>query len=307
MCMPNNGNSNTAKMEPIPFVLRPWLFLYRATPRLRLPGTDVNFGFALLCAVAFSVLRLSFRLLLYSLGWPVGSLDTYFASACMASFCHSSLILPGLGATLLSQKYVPSGRLEPSPKWYKDATCSLMMFCTGYMIYDSVLGYIVETWQIGVGPVLTADDWTYVGHHIMTSLYMISSLWNGAGHMSAMMLIFNGEFSAPLMNPHLFMEKALDQDCWKGIEWLPKAFAYNEQLFSLIYLVCRVVVSPFVISYVSYDLLLTKRGRKDVPLWLSILWMPMCWGVQLGSIPWIMTCFDTLKRGPAVGAMHEEL
>jgi hypothetical protein len=69
----------------------------------------------------------------------------------------------------------------------------------------------------------------------------------------------------------------LQQDCCKGIAWLPAVFAINEQLFSVVYLVCRVVVSPFVISYVTYDLLFTKNGRRDVPLWLSISWMPMCW------------------------------
>lgn len=127
--------------------------------------------------------------------------------------------------------------------------------------------------------------------------------------MSAMMLIFNGEFSAPIMNLHLFLEKALLQDCWKGVAWLPALFDYNEQLFSALYLVCRVAVSPFVIGYVTYDLLFTKRGRSSVPLWLSICWMPMCWGVQFGSIPWIMTCIETLKEGPFLNGAgrHGEL
>lgn len=168
------------------------------------------------------------------------------------------------------------------------------------MIYDSIMGYVVETWQPGIGPVLSGDDWTYVGHHVLTSLYMISARWNKAGHMSAMMLMFNGELSAPIMNFHLILEKALAQECCRGIAWLPTAFAYNELLFSFVYIVCRVVVSPFVIAHVSYDLLLTKRGRRDVPLWLSISWMPMCWGVQFGSIPWIVTCIETLKHGAAL-------
>eukprot|EP00581_Thalassiosira_minuscula_P004917 CAMPEP_0183740830 /NCGR_PEP_ID=MMETSP0737-20130205/60597_1 /TAXON_ID=385413 /ORGANISM="Thalassiosira miniscula, Strain CCMP1093" /LENGTH=302 /DNA_ID=CAMNT_0025975983 /DNA_START=87 /DNA_END=995 /DNA_ORIENTATION=+ len=294
------------KMEQIPLILRQWTSLYRATPKIYIPGTDVDIAFSLVCAVVFSALRLSFRYALYSFGWQVGATDTYFASACLASFCHSMLILPGLGAILLSQKYVPSGKLQPSPKWYQDATHSLMGFCTGYMIYDSIMGYVVETWQPGIGPVLSADDWSYLGHHILTSLYMTSARLKRAGHMSALMLMFNGEFSAPIMNMHLFMEKALAQECCKGISWLPTLFTYNEQFFSFLYLVCRVAVSPFVIAHVTYDLLLTKRGRGDVPLWLSISWMPMCWGVQIGSIPWIYTCIDTLKNGPG-GGEHGEL
>lgn len=290
------------KMEQIPFILRPWVSLYRATPKIFIPGTDVDIHFSLRFAVLFSVLRLLFRNGLYLLGWPVGSPDTYFASACLASFVHSSLIVPSLAAVLASQKYVPSGKMESSPAWYRDATNSLMGFCTGYMIYDSVMGYVVETWRPGVGPVLSGDDWTFLGHHVLTSLYMMSARWTGAGHMSAMMLMFNGEFSAPFMNAHMFIEKALAQECCRGIAWLPTVFAYNEQLFSLVYIICRVAVSPFVIGHVTYQLLLTKRGRSDVPLWLSISWMPMCWGIQFGSIPWIMTCIETLKQGPTMNS-----
>ena len=263
--------------EKIPFILRPWIYLYRATPKINIPGTRVDISFSLRCAVIFSALRLSFRHVLYRFGWPVGAPDTYFTSACLVSFCTSSLMLPGLAAILLSQKFVPSGSLQPSPMWYQDATHALIGYCTGYMMYDSVLGYVVETWQPGIGPVLSFDDWTFLGHHILTTLYMVSARISMAGHMSAMMLMLIGEFSAPIMNLHFILEKASTQDCCKGITWLPAIFAYNEQFFSFVYLVCRVAISPFAIAHVSYDLLLTKRGRKDVPVWLSISWMPMCW------------------------------
>ena len=270
---PKHGN----KEQKIPPILKPWICVYRSTSKFNIPGTSVDIAFSLHCAAAFSILRVFFRQLLYWLGWTVGAPDTLFTAACLVSICHSSLLLPGLGAVLLSQKFVPSGQLLTSPVWYQDATHSLLGFCTGYMMYDSVMGYILETWQPGVGPVLSGDDWLFLGHHILTTLYMVSARWQKAGHMSAMILMFNGEFSAPIMNMHFILEKALQQDCCKGIAWLPAVFAINEQLFSVVYLVCRVVVSPFVISYVTYDLLFTKNGRRDVPLWLSISWMPMCW------------------------------
>lgn len=287
-------------MEQIPRILQPWISLYRSTPKIYFPGTDADIVFSLRCAAVLSIIRLTFRHGLYHLGWPVGSPDTFYTAACMVSLVHCTFLLPGLGAILLSQKYVPSGKLETSPQWYQDATNSLMGFCTGYMIYDSIMGYVLEAWQPGVGPVLSADDCMFLGHHFLTGMYMLSARWKKAGHMSAMMLMFNGEFSAPVMNVHLILEKALEQECCKGISWLPMAFVYNEQLFSALYLVCRVAVSPFVIAYVSYDLLFTKRGRRDVPLWLSLCWMPMCWGIQFGSIPWIMTCIENLKQGPFV-------
>ena len=266
-----------SKMEQIPFIIRPWVSLYRATPKIFIPGTDVDIAFSLRCAIFFTILRLSFRHALYWFGWPVGSSDTYFVTGCMVSICHSSIMLPGLAAILRSQKYVPSGKLDPSPQWYKDATNALMEFCTGYMIYDSILGYVVETWQPGVGPALSEDGWLFIGHHILTTLYMSSARYFRAGHMSAMMLMFNGEFSAPIMNAHFILKKSLGQECCKSLAWLPALFAYNEQLFSVVYLVCRTAVSLTMIGHVSFDLLFTKRGRRDVPLWLSISWMPMCW------------------------------
>lgn len=289
----------------MPSILRPWVSMFRATPKVCIPGTDVDVAFSLRWTAVFSVLRLFMRKVLYWFGWPVGEADTYFAAACLASFCHAVMILPALAAVLWSRPYVPTEKMQPSPKWYSDATNALMGFCTGYMIYDSVMGYVVETWQPGIGPVLSPDDITYLGHHVLVTLYMTSSQWKKAGHMSAMMLMFNGEFTAPVLNVHLFLEKAMAQECCKGIAWLPALFAYNEQLFSLLYIICRVAVSPFVIAHISYKLLFTKKGRADVPLWLSICWMPMCWGVQFGSIPWIMTCIETLKRGPVIG--HDEL
>lgn len=269
--------SDEADCKGIPHILRPWISLYRITPKFNIPGTSVDISFSVHCAIVFSILRLFFRQALYWWGWPAGAADTLFTAACIVSICHSTLLLPGLGAALLSQKFVPSGKLQTSPRWYQDATNSLLGFCTGYMIYDSMLGYIVETWQPGIGPVLSGDDWLFLGHHMLTTLYMVSARWQNAGHMSAMILMFNGEFSAPIMNWHFILEKALQQECCKNIAWLHALFAINEQVFSFVYLFCRVVVSPFVISYVTYDLLFTKNGRSNVPLWLSISWMPMCW------------------------------
>jgi len=268
--------------------------------KITIPGTDVDIGFSLLCAAIFCILRVTFRHILYSFGWEVDATDTLFASSCMASVCHSTILLLGLVPTLLSQKYVPSEKLQPSPQWYKDATNSLMGFCTGYMVYDAVMT-IVERWIPGIGPVFLDDDKMFIGHHILTILYMTSARWIKAGHISAMSLMTNGEASAPIMNCYLFIEKMLDQECCRHISWLPALFTIAEQIFSITYLICRVMVSPFVIGHITYDLVFTKHGRRDIPLWLSILWLPLCWGVQFGSIPWIMSCMEAVKNGPLLG------
>ena len=57
-------------------------------------------------------------------------------------------------------------------------------------------------------------------------------------------------------------------------------------------------------AHLTYDLLLTKEGRQNCSVFITLLWMPMCWGVLFGSIPWIEETWEmvqdglTLKYGP---------
>eukprot|EP00985_Skeletonema_marinoi_P032367 scaffold39117_cov148-Skeletonema_marinoi.AAC.13 len=290
----------------VPHVLKNWIALYRSSPKVYLPGTDIDFGFSLRCAIPLSVSRIIFRHALYYFGWDQ-SKDTIYASGCVTGICHSSLLVPGLLAMLLSQKYVPSAKLQGSPQWYQDAMHALLGFCTGYMIYDSFMGFIVEVWQPGRGPVLSSDDWMYLGHHILTSLYMTSTRWVKAGHISAMVLMFFGELSNPFMNLKLILEKALEQDCCKDVTWLPTLFVCNEQVFSICYIICRVFAASFVFPHLTHDLLI--RGKKNAPMWLILCWLFLCYGVQFGSIPMIYTSIDTVKNGPSLSSAgaHGEL
>mmetsp|Transcript_23934 Transcript_23934/g.46411 ORF Transcript_23934/g.46411 Transcript_23934/m.46411 type:complete len:312 (-) Transcript_23934:197-1132(-) len=310
MCKKNDQTAPTnmtphEEKVPYPTILLPWIRAYRSTPKLYITR-EIDIGFSILCAFLFTILRISYRHLLVSLGWPSSpDPDTLFVSACMASFCHSSIILPGLAAALLSQPYRPCGKLSDSPPWYRDVTHAIMSYCTGYMIYDSIVGYVVETWQPGVGPVLTTDHWMFLVHHVLTSLYMISARFVGAGHMSAMILMFLGEFTAPIMNIHLILEKAMEQPEFRDSSWIPLAFVYNEQIFAFFYCIFRIFFGPLAATHLTWDLILTERGRGNVPVWLSLAWMPMCWGVLLGSIPWIQTCLETLQRGPVLSGKDE--
>lgn len=278
-----------------PRILKLWIDLYRSSPKLYIPGTEIDFGFSLVCAIPLTLLRLFFRHVFYYVGWD-HSADTLSASGCMPSICHSSLLVPGLLATLLSHKYVPSATLRGTPQWYQDSVHALLSFCTGYMIYDMFMSYFAEKWQPGQGPVLTSEDWMYVGHHVLTSLYMVSTRWAECGHISAMVLMFFGEASNPNMNIKLIVERAMKQDSFKGVSWLPTLYIYNDQVFSTIYILCRVFAASFVFPHLTYDLLV--RGKKNAPMWLIVVWLILCYGVQIGSIPLIFECIATLKNGP---------
>eukprot|EP00565_Helicotheca_tamesis_P008295 CAMPEP_0185738174 /NCGR_PEP_ID=MMETSP1171-20130828/32212_1 /TAXON_ID=374046 /ORGANISM="Helicotheca tamensis, Strain CCMP826" /LENGTH=74 /DNA_ID=CAMNT_0028409303 /DNA_START=1 /DNA_END=222 /DNA_ORIENTATION=+ len=74
--------------------------------------------------------------------------------------------------------------MKSHPQWWQDATTALLQFCTGYMLYDSINFFIIGRWVPGVGPVLEPSDYSFLGHHVATSFYMMSSLYIGAGHMS---------------------------------------------------------------------------------------------------------------------------
>jgi len=283
----------------IPVLLRPWISSYRSTPKLCIPGTDVDILYSLLSALFLTSVRLSARTLFVSFGWPAGHASTLYAAACVASFVHSTSLLPGLGAVLFSRPHIPSARLDSHPLWWQDAVHATMSFCTGYMIYDSIVGYAIETWQPGVGPVLSDEDVTYLGHHVLCSLCMLSARITGAGQSAAMVMMFTGEMTAPLMNVQLILEKSLAMGacCGGRAAWVRAAAAYVDWVFSLAYCVLRIFIGPACAAHLTYDLF-SKSGRRDMPVWLSLSWMPMIWGVLVGSIPQIYACIDILKGGP---------
>lgn len=311
---------------PVPSILRPWVAAYRACPKLRIPGTTVDVAFSLVAALLFALVRISARRLLAFLGWPsatflraecdgdAGCEATLFAAACLTSLVHCSTVLPGLGSCLYHTKafggYVPSAKMDSAPRWWRDAAAATVAFTTGYMIYDSVVGYAVETWVgaadaegggwFGRGrPVLNDEDLMYLVHHVLCTLCMLSARIQGSGHLAAMILMFTGEFTAPVMNAQLILQRALSIGA--GGEGAERIAAVVDQVYSLLYVLFRtpvVGIGYVCAAHLTYDLLFTKRGRKNASIWVSLAWMPMIWGVLIGSIPTLYGCFNILRDGP---------
>ena len=170
----------------------------------------------------------------------------------------------------------------------------MLQFCTGYMVYDAVFSLLLPN-----NFVLQDDDVMFMGHHIVTALYMTSTRIVGAGHQSAMICMFLGEATNPFHNMFYFLQEAMKLDCCNGP--LAQMTEYvNTFLFASSYAVVRAVGAPLVLMfYTCYDLL--ANGRKDIPLLLMILWCILIWGVALGSIPWIEECWTILKDKYFVG------
>lgn len=162
-----------------------------------------------------------------------------------------------------------------------------------------MIQFIVDRWVPGTGPVLSTVDCIFLAHHAATVLYMTSTRLIRAGHMSAMMLMFLGELTAPIMNLLRISNTAATLGT---ANWLLVLHPLIEYSFALLYVCSRVFAGPACAVHLTGTLLFTKEGRKNVPVQLSIVWLAMCWGVMIGSLPWIKTSLTILGGGAAVVA-----
>mmetsp|Transcript_6090 Transcript_6090/g.13281 ORF Transcript_6090/g.13281 Transcript_6090/m.13281 type:complete len:378 (-) Transcript_6090:32-1165(-) len=299
----SSGSSSSTHDDASPLLLRPWIRLYRGAPKVCIPHTNIDIAFTIASAMVLTCIDYGSAQLLQLAGWPGKSKHTRAVAGSIATIFHSTVLVLGLGAALLTQKYDPSGMMDEHPDWWQDGAHALIEFCTGYMIYDAAVQFVADRWKKGVGPVLSAADYMFLGHHAATSLYMVSARLCQAGHMSAMILMFTGELTAPIMNVLRISRTAMKEmtgDCC-GRSWLGLIGPYAEYLFALLYAGFRIVIGPICAAHLTYDILLTKKGRKNVPVALSTVWLLMVWGVLFGSIPWIKTALTILQAGLNTG------
>lgn len=174
-----------------------------------------------------------------------------------------------------------------APAWWQELAHLLLQFTTGYMVYDTVFSiYLPKSTN------MESDDWVFLAHHIATSVYMTSARIMGAGHQSAMICMFLGEATNPFHNMFYFLQEAVKLTCCNGA-LTQTAMYVNTFVFCSTYVVIRAVLAPPVLMlHASYDLL--ANGRKDIPLWVMIMWIALIWGVAIGSIPWIEECWGLL-------------
>eukprot|EP00566_Odontella_aurita_P020456 CAMPEP_0113550080 /NCGR_PEP_ID=MMETSP0015_2-20120614/13788_1 /TAXON_ID=2838 /ORGANISM="Odontella" /LENGTH=360 /DNA_ID=CAMNT_0000450857 /DNA_START=145 /DNA_END=1227 /DNA_ORIENTATION=- /assembly_acc=CAM_ASM_000160 len=287
-----------AEGRRVPLPLRPWIASYRCVPRIDIPLTNLSVSFTFLSAALLIAIRLFVEWTLPRyFGWPSdGHKITEEAAACMVSGVQATFLLGGLGACLFSQPYRPSARMEDHPSWWRDGANALIEFCTGYMIYDAVL-LVGKAWMKGES--IPAGDIMYIGHHFATSYMMMGVRIMGAGHLSAMYLMFTGEMTSPLMNSHFVLRLAVRLKCCSG-PLVHECLAYVEYAYAILYCVCRIVLGPVGAAHLTYDLLFTKKGRRNVNVIVALTWMPMVWGVLVGSRPWIEEAVEMLGDGLAV-------
>lgn len=290
MCRPKK------KEPPVPAVAKAYLAVYQALPTIKIPFTDLDVSFTLLSTAFLITVRFASEYLLHNaFGWPYGP-QSEEAAAGMTSICHSTILLTGLYTSFVTQRYdvVAILKEQTDRPWWPKLADALLQFCTGYMLYDTLIGILYLRWDSASSSfAFTPDDYLYLMHHWMTSFYMTSARVIGAGYMSAFICMFLGELSNPLQNSWLVAQKAMELDCCNGPAM--QAFEHGVKLaFCAVYFAIRAGIAPVYFANATYHITFTKKGRANIPIALGLFWNVLIWGVEYGSLGWIEMCYHTL-------------
>jgi hypothetical protein len=286
-----NGTSSRSSSQDIPILLQFWINLQSSLPCMPIFG--MNFSLTLLSSICLGIVRyVAEFILVHAFGWPSHSFDTKMAASSCGSIVHSLNLVPALGLLFASHRYNPSESLVDAPVWWRQAVTALLQFCTGYMIYDAVLNICWCKLSMGRGP-LDSEDYMFLGHHLATVLYMISTRITGAGHQSAMICMFLGEMTNPVHNSYYVAIAAQQMTCCNGT-FSKAMFVGIEFCFGLSYFIMRALVAPVIFMHLTF--VLWWRRNKRLPMWLIALWSLLIWGVEIGSIPWIKDCWAMVEK-----------
>eukprot|EP00563_Minutocellus_polymorphus_P004061 CAMPEP_0181043200 /NCGR_PEP_ID=MMETSP1070-20121207/12577_1 /TAXON_ID=265543 /ORGANISM="Minutocellus polymorphus, Strain NH13" /LENGTH=321 /DNA_ID=CAMNT_0023121505 /DNA_START=61 /DNA_END=1026 /DNA_ORIENTATION=+ len=282
------------KPPPCPASLRPFVGIYDSIPRIHVPFTDLDVSFTIISFFVLSIIRLVLFRVLVQFGWPSNSKMTLDSAGSLASILHSLVICYGTFVCLVTHpKYVPSAKLSAAPLWWQEAATALLEICTGYMIHDAV--FLIRDCHM-LGLQLSDFEILCLGHHLATSLYMISARVVGAGHLSAMMMIFCGEISNPFMNALFVTRFAIKLSCCNSAT-VKVLHTIIEPSYAFVYVYFRLLLGPLAAAHLTHDFLVLPSGRKNVPIKISIIWIALVWVVIYGSGPFIQEAVNMLSDG----------
>lgn len=312
MCRPDIVQITKKPMESVPVVAKAYLAVYHGLPAAKVPFLDLDVAFTLLSATFLATVRFTSELVLSKqFGWPAGHSNTGEAAAGCTSICHSVILCVGLVVAFANQKYDVVAKLhtQNDPSWWPDFADAILQLCTGYMVYDTLIGVLWLRFDATTASfAFTPDDYLFLMHHAMTTFYMTSARVLGAGYMSAFICMLLGEMTNPLQNAWLIGKQAMELDCCNG----PAMETFNETAklaFAVAYFAVRMIIAPVYFANCTYHLLLTKKGRENIPLPLSIFWSMLIWGVEFGSVGWIANCYhilvDFATTAGGIGATQE--
>lgn len=259
--------------------------------------------FTVLSFTYLLIWKLMIRQFLIPSHWPDGA-DKDQICIYLTSIVHSTTLCPPLLVLLLTQPFRPSAPMNGAPKWWQSSANALLEFCTGYMLYDGLHNGLFLNY-LKFGFELPTDEWCFLGHHLATSYYMTSTRINGAGHLSAMIIMFFGEITNPAQNSRSAIQVMLKMgDCCSTPYLKHTLYPIVDFIYALMYAIVRVGLNPYLNVRITYDFLFTTQGRKLMPIALSLSLLFMLWGVSLGTIPWCLESVDLVKTIIGKGIFH---
>ena len=279
-----------------PPLLKPWISIYENVPPIiKFPLTNISITFTMLSSIYFLAVKKFIRQCIIPSHFPNNE-DTNNINIYLTSISHSTVLCVPLFFLLTTQKFVPSAPMNKAPKWWQTSANAVLEFCCGYMLYDGLYNSVYEKYIPGVGFDIPIQDWCFLGHHLATTFYMTSTRINGAGHLSAMIIMFFGEITNPVQNSRSAIKVALAMgDCCSTPFMSENLYPIVDFLYALMYSIVRVGLNPYLNIRITYDFLCTKGGRERMALPLSLSLLFMLWGVTLGTIPWCLESVDIVK------------
>jgi TLC domain len=292
----DNNNNNDSSTNHIPKLCQFWLSIHNSLPTIKLFGLDVSL--TIVSSIFLVFVRYFAEFILISIfNWPIKTMDTKTAASSITSIVHSLNLVPVLYILLVKTvqpKYNPSAAMinETAGLWWNTSVNCMLQFCTGYMIYDSVLNVFWLNITMKENGIDSDDVWFLV-HHVAAIVYMCSTQYVQAGHQSAMMCMFLGEFTNPLHNLFFIAEIAQSLECCNG-HTSQVLFYWIRFLFGVFYVLFRTIIGPIAIIHATYNLLTTgmfhTKQLSSNPT-IIIVWILLMWFVLIGSILWVDECW----------------
>ncbi|DBA88031.1 TPA: hypothetical protein ACH3X1_005013 [Trebouxia sp. C0004] len=156
----------------------------------------------------------------------------------------------------------------------------IMQFSAAYMVVDFFLFLLP----------FTPDDFLFVGHHLMTTGYMMSSLFIGRGGLSCLVLMVLGESTSLFQNSWL-ISRELRQESRAAMS----CFNNLSPIYTYVFLLVRSMVAPPVIAWFCIQL----QSAQKLPIGCRVTWASLAAVTTAGSQIWSYKLWKGLKRQSA--------
>ncbi|KAL0027117.1 hypothetical protein WJX79_007020 [Trebouxia sp. C0005] len=195
-------------------------------------------------------------------------------SSCVISIVHGIVTNIIAGAQLVSQYPFSLDAQNTSSVNF------VMQLSAAYMIVDFFLFLLP----------FTPNDFLFVGHHMMTTGYMMSSLYIGRGGLSCLVLMVLGESTSLFQNSWL-----ISRELRRESRAAMSCFKVLSPIYTYVFLLVRSIVAPPVIAWFCVHL----QSAQKLPIGCRVTWAALAAVTTAGSQIWSYKLWKGLKKQSA--------